>query len=591
VDDHRAPDPAALPGRSGGPVRLLVAWCPDWPVQASGLPYEVPVAVLHAGRVVGCSPAARAEGVAAGLRRREAQRRCPGLVLVAHDPDRDARAFEPVAASVETVAPKVEILQPGECAFPAGGAARYHGGERELVAKVAAAADRALGGHGRCRVGIADGAFAAGLAARHGVIVPAGEAAAFLAPFGVATLNRPDLADLLIRLGLRTLGQLAALPRADLATRFGPEGVRAHRLARGEDERPRNPRRSPPDLRVTTNLEPPARRVEAAAFAAKSLADELAVRLRRLGLACLALRVEIETEHGERLARVWRHQDGFAVPSRRGTPSPAVGMAERVRWQLDGWLAGGAGPLQAASQPSGAVSRLELAAEEVAADRGRQLGFWGEEGERRERAVRAIARVQGLLGPDAVRGVELRGGRGPADRVAFTRPGAAPSGPWRPAPPAAGPRAAPPTLPGFAEPGSFGRPRGAGSPPRHGGQGSAGHSAGRPGERAPWPGQVPAPAPAVVHPEPLAAEVVDATGAEVVVGGRGLASAPPARLRVAGGRWTAVTAWAGPWPVDERWWDPSVHRRLARLQVVTADGAAHLLKRSGGAWWVEATYD
>jgi len=556
VDDHRAPDPAELPGRSDGPLRLLVAWCPDWPVQASGFPYEVPVAVLHAGRVVACSPAARAEGVAAGLRRREAQRRCPGLVLVAHDPDRDARAFEPVVAAVETVAPKVEILQPGECAFPAGGAARYHGGERELVAKVAAAADRALGGHGRCRVGIADGTFAAGLAARHGVIVPAGEAAAFLAPFGVATLDRPDLADLLIRLGLRTLGQLAALPGADLATRFGPEGVRAHRLARGADERPRNPRRPPPDLRVATNLEPPAQRVEAAAFAAKSLADELAVRLRRLGLACLALRVEIETEHGERLARVWRHQDGFAVPSRRGMPSPAVGMAERVRWQLDGWLAGGAGPLQAASQPSGAVSRLELAAEEVAADRGRQLGFWGEEGERRERAVRAIARVQGLLGPDAVRGVELRGGRGPADRVAFNQPDAAPSGPWKAGPP-----------PGRARP------------------------PGRAGETAPWPGRVPAPAPAVVHPEPLAAEVTDATGAVVVVGGRGLASAAPARLRIAGGHWTAVTAWAGPWPVDERWWDPAVHRRLARLQVVTADGVAHLLKLSGGAWWVEATYD
>src|SRR6266545_2407353 len=412
VDDHRAPDPAALPGRSGGPGRLLVAWCPDWPVQASGFLYEVPVAVLHAGRVVACSQAARAEGVAAGLRRREAQRRCPGLVLVAHDPDRDARAFEPVVAAVETVAPKVEILQPGACAFPAGGAARYHGGERELVAKVAAATSRVLGGHGRCRVGIAAGVFAAGLAARHGVIVPAGQVAAFLAPFGVATLDRPDLADLLTRLGLRTLGQVAALPRADLATRFGPEGVRAHRLARGEDERPRNPRRPPPDLRVAASIEPPAQRVDAAAFAAKKLADELAVRLRRLGLACLALRVEIETEHGERLARVWRHQDGFAVPSRRGMPSPAVGMAERVRWQLDGWLAGGAGPLQAAGQPSGAVSRLELAAEEVAADRGRQLGFWGEEGERRERAVRAIARVQGLLGPDAVRGVELRGGRG-----------------------------------------------------------------------------------------------------------------------------------------------------------------------------------
>ena len=547
-----------------------MVWCPEWPVQASGFPYEAPVAVLHAGRVVACTPAARAEGVAAGLRRREAQRRCPGLVLVAHDPDRDARAFEPVVAAVETVAPRVEVMRPGECAFPARGAARYHGGERELVAKVAAAADRALGGHGRCRVGIADGAFAAGLAARHGMVVPAGEAAAFLASFGVATLNRPDLADLLTRLGLRTLGQVAALPRADLASRFGAEGVRAHRLARGEDERPPNPRRPPPDLRVAANLEPPAQRADAAAFVAKKLADELSARLRRLGLACLALRVEIETEHGERLVRVWRHQDGFAVPSRRGTPSPAAGMAERVRWQLDGWLASGPGSLQVASpahQPSGAVSRLELAAEEVAADRGRQLGFWGEEGARWERAARALARVQGLLGPDAVRGVELRGGRGPADRVTFTQPGAAPVGPWKPDPP------------------------GRGAVPRAAGPGRARPAGWAPGEAAPWPGRVPAPAPAVVHPEPLAAEVVDATGAEVTVGGRGLASAPPARLRVAGGRWTAITAWAGPWPVDERWWDPGLHRRLARLQVVTADGAAHLLKRSGGGWWVEATYD
>jgi protein ImuB len=556
-------DAPRAPGGSGEALRLLVAWCPDWPVQASGFPYEAPVAVLHAGRVVACTPAARADGVAAGLRRREAQRRCPGLVLAAHDPDRDARAFEPVVAAVEkTVAPKVEVLQPGECAFPARGAARYHGGEPELAARVAAAADRVLGGTGRCRVGIAGGTFAAGLAARHGVLVPAGETAAFLAPFGVATLDRPDLADLLARLGLRTLGQLAALPRADLATRFGAEGVRAHRLARGEDERPRNPRRPPPDLRVAAGLDPPAQRAEEGAFAAKRLADELAARLRRHGLACLALRVEVETEHGERLVRVWRHQDGFAVPSRRGVLSPAAGMAERVRWQLDGWLAS-----SPASQPSGAVSRLELAAEEVAADRGRQLGFWGEEGARWERAARALARVQGLLGPDAVRGVELRGGRGPADRVAFTQPGAAPTGSWKPDRP------------------------GGGTVPRASGPGRARPAGWAAGEAAPWPGRVPAPAPAVVHPEPLAAEVVDATGAEVTVGGRGLTSAPPARLRVAGGDWTAITAWAGPWPVDERWWDPGVHRRLARLQVVTADGAAHLLKRSGGAWWVEATYD
>jgi protein ImuB len=587
-------------------LRMLVVWCPDWPVQAAGFPYEASVAVMGKGRVVACSPAARAEGVTTGLRRREAQRRCTGLVLVDGDPGREARAYEPAVAAVEALAPKVEILRPGECAFAAHGAARFHGGEQELVAKVTAAVDRALGGRGRCRAGIADGVFAAGLAARHGMLVPAGATPGFLAPFGVATLDRPDLADLLTRLGLHTLGQLAALPGADLAARFGPEGVRAHRLASGEDERPGNPRRPPPDLLVTSTIDPPAQRVDVAAFAAKALADQLSARLRRLGLACLSLRIEVETEHGERLTRVWRHQDGFASQARRGAPSRAAAMAERVRWQLDGWLAGGAGSPQQispASQPSGAISRLVLAAEEVAADRGRQLGFWGEESERRERALRAMARVQGLLGPEAVHTVELRGGRAPSDRVAFTsQPGIAASGPI--GPPASGvpPGSMTPLAPGrrpprstrldpLAVPARSARLPGPawGGPPA-GGAARPG-PAGQAWEQAPWPGQVPAPAPAVVHPEPLAAEVADATGAVVAVGGRGLASAPPARLRIAGSPWTAITAWAGPWPVDERWWDPGLHRRLARLQVVTADGTAHLLKLSGGTWWVEATYD
>src|SRR5918999_3285171 len=247
---------------------MVVVWCPDWPVVAAGAPPGIPAAVVHANRVIACSPAARAEGVLPGLRRREAQGRCPELELLAHDPARDARAFEPVLVAVEELTPWVEVLRPGECAFPARGAARYHGGEPALAVTVTAAVHAALGdrgqrrpeggldldqsglGRGGCRVGIADGTFAAGLAARHQAIVPPGGSRAFLAPFPVAVLDRPDLADLLVRLGLRTLGDLAALPRADLATRFGPEGARASRLASGLDEQPRGARRLPPDLRV-----------------------------------------------------------------------------------------------------------------------------------------------------------------------------------------------------------------------------------------------------------------------------------------------------------------------------------------------------
>src|SRR5512132_886743 len=299
---------------------MLVVWCPDWPVVAAGAPPDSLTAVVHANRVVACSAAARAEGVRPGLRRREAQGRCPELELLAHDPARDARAFEPVLVAVERVTPWVEVLRPGECAFPARGAARYYGGEPALAVTVTAAVHATVEGRGGCQVGIADGTFAAGLAARHQVIVPPGGSRAFLAPLPVATLGRPDLADLLVRLGLRTLGDLAALPRAALAARFGPEGARAARLAGGLDEHPKGARRPPPDLRVTAELDPPADRVDVAAFTAKTLADELVARLDRLGLACTRLRIEAGTDQGETLSRIWRY-DPTASPA-RGPSSP-----------------------------------------------------------------------------------------------------------------------------------------------------------------------------------------------------------------------------------------------------------------------------
>src|SRR5690606_36545517 len=107
----------------------------------------------------------------------------------------------------------------------------------------------------------------------------------------------------------------------------------------------------------------------------------------------------------------------------------------------------------------------------------------------------------------------------------------------------------------------------------------------------PWPGRLPTPSPARVHPSPTPAEVVVAAGAPPAVSGRGLLSAPPARLSVAGGPWADVVAWAGPWPLEERWWDPVTARRRARLQLVTADGRACLAVLEQGHWHVTATYD
>ena len=74
--------------------------------------------------------------------------------------------------------------------------------------------------------------FAAILAARSQLIVPAGEVAQFLAPWSVATLARPELAVTLQRLGVTTLGQFAALPASHVSDRFGADAAACHRLSR-----------------------------------------------------------------------------------------------------------------------------------------------------------------------------------------------------------------------------------------------------------------------------------------------------------------------------------------------------------------------
>ncbi|SIQ41501.1 DNA polymerase Y family protein [Micromonospora avicenniae] len=528
------------------PVRTLLLWCPDWPVLAAeivdGVPATGPVAVLHANRVVACSERARAEGVRRGLRKREAQGRCPQLTVVEYDPGRDARAFEPVVAAVEELVAGVEVVRPGACAVAARGPSRYLGGEEAAAERIIEHVAQTCGVESQ--VGIADGVFAAGLAARTGRVVPPGRTPAFLAGLPVEALGRPGLADLLRRLGVRALGDFAALPAGDVLARFGFDGALAHRLAAGRDHRPLAVRQPPADLTVTAEYDEPVDRVDAAAFAARTLAEQLHDRLAGHALACTRLGIEAVTAHGQELHRVWRH-DGLLT---------AAAIADRVRWQLDGWLTGSSGRGGVGrTRPTAGIIRLRLIPDGVIAQAGLQPGLWGETGEERERAHRALSRVQGILGPEAVLTAVLGGGRSPADQVRLV--------PW----------------------GDERLPARPGEPPRPG-------EAVRPGE-PPWPGRLPPPAPAVVPPTPLAAVVHDVDGEPVVVSARLQLSAPPARLTVGTARPMEITGWAGPWPVDERWWAPAEARRRARFQVVLANGTALLLMVEAGQWLVEAIYD
>lgn len=542
-----SPPVGAGPTDSSRVTRTLLLRCPDWPVIAAeivdGVSATGPVAVLRANRVVACSERARAEGVRRGLRKREAQGRCPRLTVVEYDPARDTRAFEPVVAAVEELVAGVEVVRPGACAVAVRGPARYLGGEEAAAERIIEHVAQACAVESQ--VGIADGVFAAGLAARTGRVVPPGGTPEFLADLPVEALGRPALADLLRRLGIRTLGGFAALPAGDVLARFGFDAALAHRLAAGRDHRPLAVRRPPAELTVTADYDEPIDRVDAAAFAARTLAERLHDRLAGYGLACTRLGVEAVTAHGQELHRVWRH-DGLLT---------AGAIADRLRWQLDGWLTGGATRPGAAghpgpARPTAGIVRLRLVPDGVLAQVGLQPGLWGDTGEERERAHRALSRVQGILGPESVVTAVLGGGRSPADRVRLV--------PWGDE-----------RLPG--RPGDPRRPATSAVPP--------------------WPGALPPPAPAVVLPEPLAATVHDAAGAPVGVSARLQLTAPPARLTVGTARPVEIVGWVGPWPVDERWWAPAEACRRARFQVRTADGAALLLAVESARWLVEAIYD
>ena len=547
--------------------RTACPWCPAWPVIAlrarDPALCDVAVAVVERGErglvVVAASTEAVAEGVTPGLRRREAEARCPGLVVAEADPQVEARAFERVARAVESFTPRFVLEEPGRLTFPTRGPSRYFGGDTAMAARcLDAVCDIGITD---ARVGVADGGFAAMLAARAAepgaaYVVPPEGSPGFLASWPVAVLEDPEpgeaaeLADLLVRLGLRTLGAFAALPDGAVLGRFGSAGARAHRLARGDDDLTASPAPPPPELVETAELDPPAVHVETAAFAAKALAERLTARLGTLGLACTRVMIEAETERGERLTRCWRHE---------GALTPAA-LAARVRWQLEGWLTAEVGDDGSVDDlaTSGLVL-LRLVPDEVLPATGRQLGFWGGDPAAADRAGRVLARVQGMLGHPAVVTAVPQGGRTPGERVRWV--------PW------GDPREPARALEAVTAPGANVR------------------------EVPPWPGAIPAPAPARVFEPPPPAELLDAAGEVVTVSGRGDPSAPPARLRCAAlpGRGGEIAAWAGPWAHDARWWDRRARARRAYWQVLVAapDGerVACLVAVTAGHAALEAIYD
>jgi protein ImuB len=350
-----------------------------------------PVALApEAGRrqVVGeVSPAAEAFGVVPGMRVGEALARCPELRLVPPDPDGVRSLWRRALERLERIGAASESDREGEAFFEAGGLRGIHGGLDGVLEAARAAVGRGA------RIGCAPGrfsAYAAALRARprprrrnSAVTVHSRAVQPFLAPLPVGLLRSraglEHLPELLERLGIRTLGELAALPPAAVAERFGYPGLLALDLAQGRDT-PLEPRR--PAEPVVERLELP----EAASGPQLERALELLV------------------------ARV------LSRPERRGRTLRALGLAARFveggTWRTRATLrsaSADAGRLQLVLAPK--LHELPAPAESIALeveawgppaqDQGRLVEDRSPAAVRRARIAEAVGQLRQAVGPEA----------------------------------------------------------------------------------------------------------------------------------------------------------------------------------------------
>jgi protein ImuB len=296
-------------------------------------------------QVVGeVSAPAEAFGVVRGMRLGEAMSRCPALRLVPPDPEGVRSLWNEVLDRLEGIGAEVESDRAGAAYFEAGGLQRIHGGD---LAGVLAAARRALGAGARFgaapsrfsahaaalkarprRRGRASGGHSAppgsvstslgGVSTPPGAVVVDGAAVRrFLAPLPVSLLRirleLQALPEVLEQLGIRTLGELAALPSRAVAERFGHPGLLALDLAQGRDT-PLDPRRPPEP--VTERLElPEAASGQQLERALELLVARVLARRERRGRSLRAIAVSARFVAGG----TWR----TTVTLRRASADPA----------------------------------------------------------------------------------------------------------------------------------------------------------------------------------------------------------------------------------------------------------------------------
>jgi protein ImuB len=308
--------------------RVMYLWLPRWPIDRrhlsrrknSGAPAEeVPFVTVAdtAGRrlLAAVNPAAAAAGLAPGMPLADALSFLPGLATAAAEPAEDAAALRRLAEWCSRYSPWTAPDGTDGVRIEITGSAHLWGGERALAADLTARLDRR---HIATRIAIADTLGAAWATARFAagkspVILPPGDCRNALAPLPVEALRLdPATTQGLRRVGLKRVGDLSAMPRDALTSRFGEMVARRLDQTQGDSPEPLSPLGEAPTRRVRLSFTEPIADPADLLRATERLVEDLVPRLARERIGARRLDLAFHRVDG----RVERIRLGTARPSR-----------------------------------------------------------------------------------------------------------------------------------------------------------------------------------------------------------------------------------------------------------------------------------
>lgn len=460
------------------------------------------------------------------------------------------RSFEPIVRRISEICAVVEVVEAGTVVMAAKGPSRYFGGDANVAHTLSDACDNKEDVVG---VGIADSRFAAIAAARLAAsrkspcVISSSITTEFIDALPVQALseiNNIDVGtvDLLLRLGLVRCGDVRHLGEAALIDRFGLTGHHIFQLVSAQEIHGFSLDAPPSDFSCVYESDTPLVSVSHVVEASRSTIEEMVHRIDVSGQQCVRVLIHCETDHGESMSRIWGESRGFTTSA----------LAQRLSYQLDGWFVHCGDDLDA---PTSGIVRVCMTPVECREALATQAVLWGGNEENTERAARAVAQMCAVDDCVRVTVPQWEGGRDittaysqvSAHTVDITQ---------------------------------------------------SQHGAVRVGatknHTEKWSGSLPVPWPAWVAAQPIDINIVDADQHHVGVTGRHELTSTPVSVEM-GRLHYHIEKVGGPWPVEERWWDPRRARRHVRAQLLVrnAQGATRvfLVVLENNVWKLIARYD